>query len=84
MLFKTALLIVLLVILLSLGSGLFYLIRDKGKQTRTAKALTVRIVLSLSLFILLFVGMASGWITPHGVNPPLPINSQPVDENKQP
>lgn len=68
--FKIAVLILLCVILFSLGSGLFFLIRDKGKSERTAKALTLRIALSLGLFLLLFIGLATGLITPHGVYPP--------------
>jgi putative copper export protein len=60
---------VLIVILFSLGSGLFYLVRDKGQTDRTVKALTVRIALSLGLFILLFVAFATGLIQPHGVLP---------------
>lgn len=70
--FKIAVLILLCAILLSLASGMFFLIRDKGRSPRTAKALTIRIALSLSLFILLFIGLATGLITPHGVTPPAP------------
>lgn len=54
----------LLLILYSLGSALFYLIRDKGSNPRTVKALTIRVALSVSLFILLMVGFKLGWI--HG------------------
>jgi len=38
-------------IFMSLGSALFYLMRDKGKSNRTVNALTVRIGLSVSLFL---------------------------------
>jgi len=57
----------LLVILLSLGSALYYLIKDKGSDTRTIKALTLRIALSLGLFILLMAGYYLGLITPRGM-----------------
>lgn len=67
--FKALVVLVLLIILASLGSGLLFLVKDKGTTDRAVKALTVRIGLSLSLFILLFVAMAAGWITPHGVTP---------------
>ena len=46
----------LAIILLSLGSAMFYLIRDKGKSDRTVKALTVRVGLSIILFLLLMLG----------------------------
>ena len=69
---KIIVIIVLLVILGSLGSGLFYLIRDKGRGNRTVKALTWRIALSFALFILLMLGYATGLIRPHGAFPPAP------------
>lgn len=72
MIFKAAVLVVLLAILVSLGSGLFYLVQDKGRSNRTVKALTVRIALSIALFILLMLAYAAGLITPHGVFPAAP------------
>jgi putative copper export protein len=47
----------LVVIVASLASALYYLIRDreKGGSDRTVKALTVRITLSIALFIILMV-----------------------------
>jgi Na+-driven multidrug efflux pump len=55
----------LIVILASLGSALYYMIRDKGRSEHAVKALTVRITLSIVLFILLIVGYATG-IIPRG------------------
>ena len=69
MLVKIAVVVILLVILLSLGSGLFFLVRDKGQSHRTVKALTLRIALSVGLFILLMVAYAMGLIAPHGIYP---------------
>lgn len=37
------------------------------RSLRMARALTVRISLSLALFALLLVGFHFGWIQPHGV-----------------
>ena len=51
------------VILFSLGSALYYMIRDRGSGERTAKALTVRIALSVILFLMLIIGFQSGLIT---------------------
>jgi hypothetical protein len=48
---------------------MFFLVRDKGQTNRTVQSLTVRIVLSIFLFILLFIGFRAGWIQPHGVIP---------------
>ena len=72
MLLKIAIIILLFAILFSLGSGLFFIIRDKGQTQRTAKALTVRITLSIGLFVLLMVAYAAGLITPHGIYPSPP------------
>lgn len=64
---KLVIILFLVIILYALGSGLFYLVRDKGRSDRVVKALTWRISLSLLLFILLFVAYALGWIRPHGL-----------------
>jgi len=45
--------VMLVLILLSLGSALFFLFSDRSGSDRTARALTGRISLSLLLFILL-------------------------------
>ena len=50
----------LMLILASLGSALFYLIRDKGRTDRTLKALMLRIGLSITLFIMLMVSYKLG------------------------
>jgi hypothetical protein len=49
-------------ILGSLFSGLFYIYRDRGTGVRTARALTVRIGLSISLFLMLLAGFRFGLI----------------------
>lgn len=57
----------LLAIVASLGSGLFYLVKDKGDSSKMAKALTVRIALSVALFVLLFIAWQQGLIEPHAI-----------------
>lgn len=59
--------VLLLGIVGSLGSALIYLFRDDNTSRRTVRALTVRITLSVSLFILLIVAHAMGWIQPGGL-----------------
>ncbi|HSP00149.1 MAG: twin transmembrane helix small protein [Thioalkalivibrio sp.] len=67
MLVKLFVIVLLLVILGSLASALFYLVRDTHENTNTIKALTWRIGLSIACFLLLLVGAATGLIQPHGI-----------------
>jgi len=69
MLVKLLAAVMLLAILISLGTGFFYLMKDKGQSDRTVKALTVRIALSVTLFVLLLIAAATGLITPHAPFP---------------
>ena len=52
-----------ILIIASLGSALYYLIKDRGGSTRTARALTWRVALSITLFALLMLGFHFGIIT---------------------
>jgi Protein of unknown function (DUF2909) len=54
-------------IVVSLGSGLFHLVNDKGESKKMVRALTIRIALSVALFILLFIAWSQGLIEPHGL-----------------
>jgi hypothetical protein len=58
---------VLLVIAGSLISALVFLYRDRGRGTRVAAALTVRVALSISLFVLLMAGFYFGIIPSPGI-----------------
>jgi hypothetical protein len=58
--FKIVVIVLLLLILASLGSGLFFLINDRGKNRRTVKALTFRIGLSVALVSAPHAGLC-GW-----------------------
>lgn len=51
-------------IVLSLGSALVYLVRDKGKTGRTVNALTVRVAISVALFLFILFSYWMGWIAP--------------------
>jgi len=53
----------LALILVSLFSALYFLLKDKGGSERTARALTVRVILSISLFVLLLLAFKFGFIT---------------------
>ena len=67
MIIKAIIILLLIFIFFSLGSALYFLVRDKGQSDRIVKALTWRIGLSFVLFILLFMAFAFGWISPHPI-----------------
>ena len=49
-------------IIFSLGSALFYMMKDKSGTNRTVRALTWRVGLSVGLFVFLILGTYLGWI----------------------
>ncbi len=59
---RIAIILFIIVILASLGSALYYMIKDRGTTARTVKALTIRITLSIALFLLLMLGFYTGMI----------------------
>ena len=50
---KILVVILLLLVLVSLFSALFFMYRDKGNSRRMVTALTFRIVLSVAIFLIL-------------------------------
>jgi hypothetical protein len=64
---KVLIVLTLAAIVASLFSGLFHLVKDEGQSKRMVNALTVRIALSVLLFILLFVAWRAGLIEPQHV-----------------
>lgn len=65
MLFKLLVIAILIAIMISLGSALFFMFKDKGETNRMVNSLTVRISLSVALFVLLFIGWFFGLIGPN-------------------
>ncbi|MBW8311453.1 MAG: twin transmembrane helix small protein [Rhizobium sp.] len=57
----------LCLIVWNLGAGLYYMMVDKGRTNRTVKSLSWRIGLSVGLIILVVIGIATGFIQPHGI-----------------
>jgi len=68
LIYKIPVVLILGFIVFSLGQGMYYLAKDDGDvdKTRVVRALTVRIVLSLTLFLLLILGYFLGFLQPHG------------------
>jgi len=64
---KIVVAIAFILILGSLGSALFYMMRDKGRSNRTVHALALRVGFSVALFALILLGYKLGWIAPTGL-----------------
>ena len=69
MLPRLIIILVLAAILASLFSGMYFMLKDRGRSTRNVKALSIRIGLSLLLFALLIIAYLSGIIKPNDVHP---------------
>jgi len=68
---KAIIIIFLFVILYTLGSSFYFMVKDKGAGDRALKRLMWRIGLSILLLALLYVMFQLGWIEPSGspINP---------------
>jgi cytochrome bd-type quinol oxidase subunit 2 len=71
-LIRIVVIVVFLGILVSLGSALYQLTRTNNDSRKMVRALTVRIGLSILLFVLLMVAWYLGLIEPHGIEMPRP------------
>jgi hypothetical protein len=69
MLIKILIVTVLAAIITSLAFGLFNMLKVKGRSKHMVSALTVRIALSVLLFILLLAAYMTGLIQPHAITP---------------
>lgn len=58
---------VLVLILASLGSALFYMLRERDDPKKMARALAIRVGLSVGLFVLLMAGWFLGLWRPGGL-----------------
>ncbi len=66
---KLIIAILLVLMLWSLGSAFWYMLKDRGSGTRTVKALTARIAIWAILLLTIILGMYFGWITPSNTIP---------------
>ena len=64
---KITIAILLGLIVLSLGAGLFSVLQDKENSNRSVKLLTARIVLSIVTFVFIVISFYMGWLQPHGL-----------------
>ena len=57
----------LFLIVASLGSAVFYMLRRRDDPSRMARSLSVRVGLSVALFVLLMAGWYLGYFRPGGL-----------------
>jgi hypothetical protein len=74
-LIRILVIVVFLGILASLGSALYQLTRTGGDSKKMVRALTIRIGLSIALFLLLMIAWYAGLIAPHGIEMTQPATS---------
>jgi len=67
MLAKIIIVALLLAVVVSLFSGLTFLLKDGSSSRRTLHALQVRVALSITLILFVLLSLYMGWIKPHGV-----------------
>jgi asparagine N-glycosylation enzyme membrane subunit Stt3 len=65
MLSKIVIIFILMGIFFALGSGLYYLVKEKNQGLKTVKALTWRIALTILLLSFLAFGAYMGWFKPN-------------------
>lgn len=64
---KLAIVVFLLFIVYSLGSACYYMLIDRSQSDRAVRALSWRIGLSITLIVLIMLGIATGVVKPHGI-----------------
>ena len=64
---KLLVILVLAATVVSLGVALYQLARGADNSCKMLRSLTVRVVLSVALFVLLMIAWRLGLIRPHGV-----------------
>ena len=60
---KYVVILFLVFIIYSLGAAAYFMLKDGGSSERMVRALTVRVALSVTLFLLLMAGIHFGFIT---------------------
>jgi hypothetical protein len=64
---KIVVVVALMAVVVSLGSALYFLYRDKGQGTRMVRMLALRVALSVGLVAFLVISYYMGWIGPQGL-----------------
>lgn len=82
---KITLIAVFLMIIFSLGSALYHLVKHKedNSSEKTAKALTIRIGLSVALFLIVCLLLVTGVLKPHGIGSQIHLQRSASPDNSK-
>ena len=72
MLIKILVLLLFIAIIISLFSGLYFLLKDQSRSQRTVKSLALRVTLAIALLLLVIYGFYSGDLA---LRTPFPIST---------
>lgn len=72
MLPKIVVIVLLLSIMATLFTSMFFLVKDPSQKKRTLTALKIRVALSVTLMLFVLLSYFMGWIQPHGLMPIAP------------
>ena len=64
---RIVIIILLFAVLVSLFSGLYFVYKDKGNSNRAVISLSIRVGLSVLVFVILMLSYHFGWITERGL-----------------
>jgi hypothetical protein len=64
---RIVIIILLFAVIVSLFSGLYFVYKDKGNSNRAVISLSIRVALSVLVFVILMVSYHFGWITERGL-----------------
>ncbi len=70
---KVLLVLMLVAVLGALASAGFFMLKKRGpdnrgeQDRRMARALAVRVAISVTMFLLILLGWAMGWVRPSGI-----------------
>ncbi|WP_290703231.1 twin transmembrane helix small protein [Amphritea sp.] len=74
---KTLIVLIFIFIIISLFSGLYFLLKDQSRSHRTVKSLVLRVSLAVFLLLIILIGFYSGELKLRTAFPVLTPVSQP-------
>ena len=83
---KTLIVLIFIFIIISLFSGLYFLLKDQSRSHRTVKSLVLRVSLAVFLLLIILIGFYSGELKLRTafpvLSPPDQPSSQQIDKQE--